>query len=78
MDRASAPRSGGVPVRETRSVCPVCLKNLPAVLVRYPEGRVFLEKTCPEHGAFRVLVWQGKMSLERWLSGTAPMEAGGG
>ncbi len=78
MDEASAPLSGGVPVRETRSVCPVCLKNLPAALVRYPEGRVYLEKTCPDHGTFRTVVWRGKMPLEPWLSGAEPLEPGGG
>ena len=54
-------------IRSTRSVCPVCLKNLPAALCREEDGRVYLEKTCPAHGDFRALVWQGKRDLEAWL-----------
>ena len=52
-------------IRETRSVCPVCLRNLPAKLMRGEGGAIFLEKRCPAHGLFRVPVWQGlKM---RWI-----------
>ena len=54
----------GKVIRSTRSVCPVCLKNLPAALCREDDGRIFLEKTCPDHGAFRALVWQGKRDFE--------------
>ena len=65
-------------IRATRSVCPVCLQNLPAALCREDDGRVFLDKTCPEHGAFRALVWQGKMDFESWLLNELPMAAGEG
>ena len=54
-------------------MCPVCLKNLLADLVREPDGRIFLEKTCPAHGAFRAPVWQGKMDFDRWLLETGPL-----
>ena len=57
-------------IRETRSVCPVCLKNLPAVLSEKENGQIFLEKTCPQHGFFSVPIWQGKMDFTRWLLGT--------
>ncbi len=57
-------------IRETRSVCPVCLKNISADLVQEADGRIILEKACPAHGAFRVPVWQGKVSFEQWLLGT--------
>ena len=60
-------------IRETRSVCPVCLKNLPAVLARGEDGRIILEKRCPEHGGFRVPVWNGKVDFDRWLLGTEPL-----
>ena len=68
----------GERIRETRSVCPVCLKNIPAFLNREQSGRILLEKTCPEHGEFRVPVWQGNMDFDRWLLGTEPLpqEAG--
>lgn len=59
-------------IRKTRSVCPVCLRNLPAALCRREDGRIFLEKTCPEHGSFQTLVWQGKVDFDQWLLGTEP------
>ena len=65
-------------IRSTRSVCPVCLKNLPAALCREDDGRVFLDKTCPDHGAFHTLVWQGKTNFESWLLSEPPMAAGEG
>ena len=63
-------------VRETRSVCPVCLKNLPARLVREADGRILLEKSCPAHGRFSVPVWQGRMDFDRWLLGAPPLAEG--
>jgi len=64
--------------RETRSVCPVCLRNLPARLVGEPGGTVLLEKTCPEHGSFAVTVWQGKLDFDAWCAGSTPLPAGAG
>ncbi len=63
----------GTVIRNTRSVCPVCLQNLPARLVREDGGRVFMEKACPEHGAFRSLVWAGAFDFEQWLLGRPPL-----
>ncbi len=68
----------GERIRDTRSVCPVCLKNLPAFLERERDGRIFLNKTCPKHGAFRVPVWHGKVDFEQWLLGTEPLASGAG
>ena len=65
-------------LRETRSVCPVCLQNIPAFLSGSDDGPIFLEKTCPEHGFFRVPVWQGKRSFGQWLSETPPLAQGMG
>ena len=62
-------------IRKTRSVCPVCLKNLPAVLTRRDNGQIRLEKTCPDHGFFEVPVWQGRMDFDKWLLGTQPLSA---
>ena len=61
------------PIRRTRSVCPVCLKNLPAALMRENDGRVFLEKRCDEHGAFRTLVWAGGIEIAKWLRDERPL-----
>ena len=68
----------GEPIRETRSVCPVCLRNIPAVLSRRTGGQIVLEKTCPTHGDFEVPVWQGKMDFEQWLLETEPLPSGAG
>jgi len=65
-------------IRETRSVCPVCLENIPAILSRRETGQIYLEKTCPTHGFFQVPVWQGKMDFEQWLLGTEPLAPGAG
>ena len=65
-------------IRETRSVCPVCLQNLPAGLAREADGRILLEKHCPTHGDFRVPVWQGKVDWDQWLLGTEPLPGGVG
>lgn len=56
-------------IRKTRSVCPVCLRNVPARLVREEDGQVRMEKICPEHGSFRVPVWRGRVDLDRWSLG---------
>ncbi|MDO5111161.1 MAG: radical SAM protein [Clostridia bacterium] len=42
----------------TQSVCPVCLRVLQAQR-RMENGDTYLYKTCPEHGAFKTLIWQG-------------------
>lgn len=52
-------------IRETRSVCPVCLRSLPAVLVQKDDS-VFLERVCPEHGKFSGLIWKGEPFLSSW------------
>ncbi|MBR4744153.1 MAG: radical SAM protein [Oscillospiraceae bacterium] len=56
-------------IRKTRSACPVCLRNLPARLVRSEDGAIRLEKSCPEHGNFRVPVWRGRLDFGRWILG---------
>jgi uncharacterized radical SAM superfamily Fe-S cluster-containing enzyme len=50
-----APRTPlGLP-RTTGSICPECLEVIPARLFER-EGKVFMEKSCPSHGAFEDLV----------------------
>ena len=65
-------------LRRTRSVCPVCLNNIPAVLRRAADGSVALEKTCPDHGAFSVPVWSGALDFETWLLSEPPLGPGEG
>ena len=60
-------------VRKTRSVCPVCLRNLPAALLRQADGSIELHRVCPEHGAFSATVWRGKLDFAAWSAGSAPL-----
>ena len=52
-------------LKETESVCPHCLKKIPARLSPSGEDVVML-KQCPEHGEFSSVVWRGLPSFEEW------------
>jgi len=43
-------------LKKTRSLCPKCNAVLDATILE-DEGKVWLERTCPEHGHFRDLYW---------------------
>lgn len=60
-------------IRMTRSVCPVCLRKLEAVLYQEADGSVTLNKTCPEHGSFSVPVWRGRLDFDRWTGNARPL-----
>ena len=62
-------------IRHTYSVCPVCLKRIPAVHKAYGKA-VYLEKTCPEHGDFSAVIWRGRRDMEAWRGGLPPIAAG--
>lgn len=53
-------------VFETQSLCPYCLKRIPA---RYEEedNQVYFYKECGEHGAFRVLFWRDARHYKKWM-----------
>ncbi|MEZ4600855.1 MAG: radical SAM protein [Syntrophotaleaceae bacterium] len=58
---------------ETASLCPTCLKRLPAR--REVVGdRVDLVKSCPEHGEYRALIWQGPPHLSEWNRPKTPSQ----
>lgn len=59
-------------LRHTHSVCPVCLKQIPAFLEKEGDS-VFLRKNCPDHGEFSCLVWEGAPALETWTSNRFPL-----
>lgn len=44
------------PLSKTQSVCPECLKILPAEIFERG-GKVWISKTCPEHGEVEELYW---------------------
>lgn len=53
-------------VRNTYSVCPVCLKRIHAEIVKRGSD-YFLEKTCDEHGSFSAVVWRGEhIPMGQW------------
>ena len=52
-------------LNRTESVCPECLRVVAAQVVA--EGRVvYLEKSCPEHGAFKTYLWPD-VDHYRWM-----------
>lgn len=52
-------------IHPTASLCPVCLARIPARRVAREEG-VFLEKNCPDHGAFSAIIWKGAPEMAGW------------
>lgn len=62
-------------VRKTYSVCPVCLKRIPAFHAAYG-NEIFLEKTCPEHGDFKTVIWRGYRDIDSWRGGLSPIGEG--
>ena len=65
-------------IRKTRSVCPVCLRNISAELSEESDGRIYLEKRCSKHGFFRTCIWQGLTDFNLWSSGSSPLCEGAG
>lgn len=52
---------------KTKSVCPVCLRVIDANKAVGDDGNVYMEKTCPEHGDFRALIWEaGIVDYLKW------------
>ncbi len=56
---------------ETESVCPECLKRIPAQK-RIVGDQVYLVKSCPDHGEFRVLIWKGEPGIATWVNNKTP------
>lgn len=50
----------------TKSVCPICLRTIGAEKAVAGDGFVHLIKTCPEHGFFDTLIWEG--SADEYLA----------
>ena len=45
-----------IPIKETRSICPVCFRVIKATIYQ-SDGKVFIQKSCPEHGSYEDLYW---------------------
>lgn len=68
---ATSHRQEEIVLSETQSVCPECLQRIPAR--RVADGdRVFLRKSCPEHGEYQVCVWQGEPDYTSWNNVQTP------
>jgi len=52
-------------IGETVSLCPVCLRRVPASLERVGQD-VVMRKHCPEHGSARAIIWRGPPDFEEW------------
>jgi len=55
----------------TRSLCPVCGRDVPARIVAH-EGDAWLERTCPEHGEDRVLFFRDAALYARLFADRTP------
>jgi len=51
-------------IKETKSICPECLKVLDATIFE-EDGKVYIKKTCPEHGYFQEVYWSDYAQYER-------------
>ena len=51
-------------IKQTRSLCPECLKVVEATIYE-SEGKVYIRKTCPEHGDVNDLYWSDLDQYER-------------
>lgn len=56
---------------QTESICPYCLKKIAAKKIKYG-NEVYMEKSCPEHGNFKTLLWDGEPSMESWERNKIP------
>lgn len=54
------------PLVTTQSLCPVCFKKIEAEIVSRGDG-CYMVKSCPEHGTFQTLVWNGSTPMEKWI-----------
>ena len=52
-------------IKKTRGLCPTCNSVLDAEIVE-EEGKIWLKRTCPEHGTFRHLYWSDARMYHRF------------
>jgi hypothetical protein len=45
-----------IPIKETKSICPICFRVVEAQIYQ-SDGKVFITKSCPEHGSYEDLYW---------------------
>ncbi|WP_305064812.1 tetraether lipid synthase Tes [Methanococcoides sp.] len=52
-------------IKHTRSICPECMKEIDAE-VFVEDGKVFIEKSCSEHGTFKDIYWSDAELYEKF------------
>ncbi len=52
-------------ISETQSLCPECMKRIPARYIE-EDNKIYLEKACPQHGSYRALIWRNASFYRRW------------
>jgi uncharacterized radical SAM superfamily Fe-S cluster-containing enzyme len=58
-------REGGGLIRQTQSICPTCNRLLPAEVFRR-DGKVYIGKSCPEHGETEELYFGSEAAYARF------------
>ncbi|MBX4267672.1 radical SAM (seleno)protein TrsS [Clostridium estertheticum] len=58
-------------IKETQSICPVCLKIVKATVIKECDD-LYLTKNCEEHGFFKTVIWRGKPSYDSWKRNKSP------
>jgi uncharacterized radical SAM superfamily Fe-S cluster-containing enzyme len=53
-------------IKTTESICPVCLKKIPATLVEN-NGKIFIKKTCPDDGNFEDIYYGNAGLYHRYM-----------
>lgn len=53
-------------ISKTQSLCPICLKRINAIIWT-ENNETHMEKSCPEHGRFKALLWRGNIPFEQWV-----------
>jgi 7,8-dihydro-6-hydroxymethylpterin dimethyltransferase len=52
-------------IKKTRSLCPVCKSVLEAEIIE-EDHKIWLKRTCPEHGTFRHVYWSDPVMYHRF------------
>lgn len=55
----------------TESLCPVCLKKINAIIWSHND-ETWMEKSCPEHGRSKALLWRGSIPMANWVRNKIP------
>lgn len=58
-------------IKETKSICPVCLKAIDAWIIKKGSD-LYMVKKCIEHGTFETVVWRGSPEYEKWSRMKSP------